>query len=220
MIFLLRLKEYAMNKYKFLLPMCAAALLYLLSVPSNVLACACCADPGEYTIHTGKPGKAETDLLRGMKFSARANLFTTAGEENIIGLGNDSENFSQTGGFANNGWKLNFKDDKGKTGTLLLPLSATMLEFKADIHDGKEGGGGGPLLYKEIRFQGMASGTGFFKSGFAAPAKYFLIFQGRGNRCHNAGDFTNWRLEINGKKADYAFYGEMATGVAKNGQKR
>ena len=52
-------------------------------------------------------------------------------------------------------------------------------------------------------------GGGFFKSGIVRPTKYTLIFQGRGNNCDNAGDFTNWRLAINGKKASYAFYGKM-----------
>jgi len=37
-----------------------------------------------------------------------------------------------------------------------------------------------------------------------------LIFQGRGNRCDNAEDFTHWRLEISGKKTSYAFFGELA----------
>jgi hypothetical protein len=37
-----------------------------------------------------------------------------------------------------------------------------------------------------------------------------LVLQGRGNGCDNAGDFGNWRLQVSGEKADYAFYGKLA----------
>ncbi|PWT83255.1 MAG: hypothetical protein C5B44_00905, partial [Acidobacteria bacterium] len=82
------------------------------------------------------------------------------------------------------------------------------------IHDGKVNGGGGPLLYKEWRFEGLVNGTGFFQPGIIAPTKYFLVLQGRGNGCDNAEDFTHWRLEITGKKAGYALYGELGKPAA------
>ncbi|MFL6337332.1 MAG: hypothetical protein ACJ754_28870 [Pyrinomonadaceae bacterium] len=70
--------------------------------------------------------------------------------------------------------------------------------------------GGGPLLYKEWRFEGQVSGTGLFKAGTAGPTKYLLVLQGRGNGCQNAEDFKYWRLQINGRRAAYSFYGELA----------
>ena len=45
---------------------------------------------------------------------------------------------------------------------LLLP--AKMWQHSADIHDGKLSPGG-PLLYKEWRFEGNVTGTGVFKVG-------------------------------------------------------
>lgn len=69
------------------------------------------------------------------------------------------------------------------------------------------------MLYKEWRFQGAVKGDGVFNHGLMAPAKYFLVFQGRGNNCDNAEDFTHWRLEITGRKARYAFYGALAKPV-------
>ncbi|MGI8641023.1 MAG: hypothetical protein ACR2MG_13900 [Pyrinomonadaceae bacterium] len=67
-----------------------------------------------------------------------------------------------------------------------------------------------PLLYKEWRFKGNVQiGNGFFQTSIVQPTTYFLVLQGRGNGCDNPEDFTHWRLEIAGKKASYAFFGEL-----------
>jgi hypothetical protein len=60
----------------------------------------------------------------------------------------------------------------------------------------------------------VQSGTGLFKAGIVNPPTYFLVFQGRGNGCDNAGDFSNWRLEINGRRAQYAFFGKLTSGTS------
>jgi hypothetical protein len=70
-----------------------------------------------------------------------------------------------------------------------------------------------PVLYKEWRFEGQVNGTGFFKDGITLRTKYVLVFQGRGNSCDGAEDFTHWQLKITGKNADYAFYGELRVPV-------
>jgi hypothetical protein len=179
----------------------------------NIFACACCAEPGAYSISVKKPEKFELDELRKIRF-ATANLFTTAaGEDNIKGISSVGENYSLNGLFQGSTWKLNLKDNKGRIGTLVLPMPTTAVAFAADIHDGKQGGAGGPLLYKEWRFKyKVQSGTGIFQMGIAPATEYFLVFQGRGNVCTQAEDFTHWRLEINGRKANYAFYGELSSG--------
>jgi hypothetical protein len=69
------------------------------------------------------------------------------------------------------------------------------------------------VLYKEWRFEGEVNATGVFKGGITAQTKYLLVFQGRGNSCDGAEDFTHWQLKITGKKADYAFYGELGAPV-------
>jgi hypothetical protein len=58
----------------------------------------------------------------------------------------------------------------------------------------------------------VQTGNGFFQSSIIKPTTYFLVLQGRGNNCDNAEDFTHWRLEITGRKADYAFFGELSSG--------
>jgi hypothetical protein len=185
-------------------------LITAFALPPQVWACACCAEDGEYDISFSKPSAYQLDLLRKVRFTQSATLFTNAaGFEAVRGLLNPRESYAFNGSFNGSLWNLVFRDGK-LPGALNLRLPARMLSYRADIHDQQRGGGGGPLLYKEWRFEGQANGTGFFKRGFAAPAKYFLVLQGRGNNCDNAEDFTHWRLEITGRKAGYSFFGELA----------
>ncbi len=198
-----------MKTYQVLLCTMIAAFLAILAVPSQALACACCTESGTYRISTQKPGTSEFDELKRIRFQT-SNLFTTeAGEDDIKGISPLGESYVLNGMFQNKTWKLTFKDDKGKSGTLTLPAPTSMVSFMADIHDGPSDGNG-PSLYKEWRFKyKAASGTGIFQKGIAPATDYFLVFQGRGNFCTQAEDFTHWRLEITGKKAGYAFYGEL-----------
>lgn len=190
-------------------------------LPLDALACACCAENGQYNISTETPDKARIAMVEEIKFSSAAELFLFS-EFDVKGLdsikaeyeANDwattPDFFSLDNVFAAKTWKLNFKTKGGKTGTLNLPMPKQMVRFAVDIHDGKTAGAGGPSLYKEWRFKGaVKSGNGFFASGIAPMTSYFLVLQGRGNNCDNAEDFKNWRLEINGKKADYAFFGKL-----------
>lgn len=145
-----------------------------------------------------------------MRFGRSAFLFLTEAdmEEDTMGISQPRKSYLVNGSIVGSAWKINFGSG-ANTGVLELPLPEKMLSFAADIHDGKLSAGGGPLLYKEWRFEGQASGTGIFKPGIAGQVKYFFVLQGRGNACDNAEDFTNWRLEIRGDKAKYAFHGRM-----------
>jgi hypothetical protein len=184
----------------------------ILFSPPNALACACCADAGTYVISTKKPTNFEFGELAKIKF-ATANLFTTpAYPEDLKGINSEGENFSLGGSLQGNLWKLNFKEEQNKSGTLNLTKPISMVAFMADLHDSKDNG----LtinLYKEWRFKyRVQSGTGIFQTGIAPATEYFLVLQGRGNACTQAEDFTHWRLEITGKRASYAFFGTLSTG--------
>ena len=88
-------------------------------------------------------------------------------------------------------------------------MPTQMTSFKADIHDNSDQGNG-PSLYKEFRFEGgVSGGTGKFRASMLRPATYLLVFQGRGNNCDNAGDFSDWHLDISGATADYSFFGKL-----------
>jgi hypothetical protein len=204
----------------------ALGLLFLLLIFQNkALGCACCAENGTYSIWTGKAEGYYLEVIDGIKFDRRADLFMTeAGFETIKGLPElekefesetwtaASSEFDLAASYKDRTWNLNLKTKSGKTGALVLPMPDEMLTFKVDIHDGRTGGGGGPLLYKEFRFKGnVRSGSGFFKSGITPRTSYFLVFKGRGNGCDNADDFTHWYLEIRGPQARYEFFGRLAS---------
>lgn len=193
--------------------------------PAAVLACACCAEPGTYFLSTYKPRTFEIDLLREVKFAPKANLYMTeAGFDMVKGLpdiAKESEieahvrtydEFDLVNGFTGRQWRFDMRSAGGKKGTLTLPMPAQMVNFKVDIHD-VEDRPNGPLLYKEYRFEGtVTSATGFLKSGAARGTTYFLVFQGRGVGCDEVSNYTHWRLEIDGPRAGYAFYGKLGSG--------
>ena len=146
--------------------------------------------------------------MKQIRLGNKAFLFLTEAdlEEDALGINDPKVQYLVTGLVVSNPWRLTFRDGS-KTGVLSLPLPQTMESFKADIHDGRRSGGGGPLLYKEWRLEGQVEGTGLFKAGIVGPTRYVLVLQGRGNGCDNPGDFKHWRLEVTGEKASYAFYG-------------
>jgi hypothetical protein len=182
----------------------------LLLTPIEVSACACCSTEGEYHKHVGKIDDYELEVMKQMRLGGKALLYMNeAGfEENAVGINDPKLQYPVSGSFVSSAWRISFRDGS-KSGVLSLSPPAQIEIFKLDIHDGRTSGGGGPLLYKEWRFEGQVEGNGLFKSGIVGPTRYFLVLQGRGNSCDNPGDFKSWRLEIKGEKARYAFYGQM-----------
>lgn len=183
--------------------------IVMVLVASTVsFACACCAERGTYQVSTMTADKYHLDLLKDMRFGTSTELYMTAGEGDIKGIaGLGDGDMSIVDAYTNNTWKLTIKSADGKTGTLLLPRPAKMTTRKIDLHDTKEGD---PILYKEFVFEGtVGSGSGVFKSGIVKPTKYTLVFQGRGNMCDNAEDFSDWNLQVVGSRAEYSFFGKM-----------
>jgi hypothetical protein len=187
----------------------------LLLLPSRVWACACCAHPGEYQMEFVKPDEFKLSVIKRIRFGTKADLWTGEADAEVAaqGLTHPADSYSLTGSLVGNVWKLTFRNGD-ESGTLDLPLPAKMLRFAADIHgELAKPGYPEPLLYKEWRFEGEVKGTGVFKAGITARTKYVLVFQGRGNSCDGAEDFSHWQLKVTGKKADYAFYGELGAPV-------
>lgn len=202
----------AWRRLLFLLAVAASVLL----LPGRALACACCSNAGDYRTGSGKPSAYELGLMKEMRFGGTAYLYQTeAGEEESgKGLAHIATTYTLGGSLVGSAWRLTFRD-ANKTGTLNLPLPLRMSKLAADIRDGQTSAGGGPLLYKEWRFEGLVKGTGIFQPGIVAATRYVLVLQGRGNACDNAEDFTHWRLQVTGRKAGYAFYGELANPKAR-----
>lgn len=195
------------------------AVLFLTSFSTITYACACCAERGTYSILTGRVASYQIDLLREMKFGKAANLYTTpASFDDIKGIKDVIKEFEKTtegefdivGAFTGSKWTLNFMTEGEQTGSLFLPRPATFTSRRIHIPDNTSNAPD-VSLYKEWTFTGgVSKGSGFFRNGIVVPAtKYTLIFQGHGNNCDNAEDFKNWRLQISGPKAEYAFFGKM-----------
>jgi hypothetical protein len=121
----------------------------------------------------------------------------------------DYQSFSLSNFFkAGNALTLTFKGESGAAGSLVLFLPRVAASFGVDMHQYPDGSAG-PILYKEWRFEGSVGGSGIFKKGLARGTKFHLILQGQGNNCLSAEDFKNWRLQIKGPRASYAFYGSL-----------
>jgi hypothetical protein len=201
-----------------------SAFVCLMSFAGNALACACCTEPGFYMNWTGKPDASTVGMLDEMKFAPKAWLqMSDAGFMIIEGLsevekefetpssGTESFDFDLVNAFTNKRWKFTLKTPGGKSGTLALPMPTRMDLYKADILE-KEDTGLGVTLYKEMRFKGFVqNGTGIFRSSIIKPTTYLLVFQGRGNACDDVSNFTDWLLQIDGKKAKYEFKGKLTT---------
>jgi hypothetical protein len=200
-------------KLRKLVAVCSLS-VFLLFPPSS-LACACCTDAGQYYLGEQDLDDYHIGLLQKVKFLA-ADLF--AGSDQSAGISFDkfgadenTNEFVIDGLFNKKTWNLNFKSLNGKKGSLRLEVPLRQTEFMVDTHDESNGTSHmGPQLYKELRFKNkVKNGTGFFREGIAKGTEYSLVLQGRGNSCTNAEDFTHWRLQINGLKADYAFWGKL-----------
>ncbi len=144
-----------------------------------------------------------------MKFQT-AELYTDAGyPETIKGISPLNTSFSVAGLLNGNAWAFDFKDDKQKAGKLDLTKPLSMVEYMVDLPDANVEGE--VKLYKEWRFEyRVQNATGIFKNGFAPSSEYFLVLQGYGNVCTSAADFTKWRLEISGRKAEFSFFGNLS----------
>jgi hypothetical protein len=190
------------------------ALIVLLPVlsasPSTPFMCACCAESGEWFERTARLQDYEIAELRNVEFGRTAKIYLTAAEyDSVKGLSLEYESFQLTGLLKPSlTLTLTFKGERGETGSLVLPLPKVATQFGADLHDAPEGSAG-PILYKEWRFAGVPTGSGFFRAGITRGTKFHLILQGRGNNCLSSTDFSNWRLDIEGPRADYAFYGSL-----------
>ena len=201
--------------------------LFIAASPVASFACACCAEPGTYFLSTYKPREFELGLLKEFRFDTKAKLYMTeAGFDMVKGLDDISkesemeasvrayDEFDLINGFTGRQWRFEMRSAGGKKGVLTLPLPAQMVNYKVDIHD-QESRPNGPLLYKEYRFKGtVSSATGIFRSGSVRGTTFFLVFQGRGVGCDEVSNYTHWRLEVDGPRSGYAFYGKLSSADA------
>lgn len=194
------------------------AVVTVLLGSSSAFACACCVEAGYYEFTRAKPDAYFLGILGDLDLDGPAQLYmSVAGFDGIKGLDDLAKDdaagkdvgLDVSESFAGRTWNLNVKTASGRSGTLVLPMPAVFTRYKADLHDAPDTGLG-VGLYKEIVLKGTVSrGTGIFRSANAKPTSYSLVFQGRGNGCDSSSDYTHWRLELDGRSAEYAFFGKV-----------
>ncbi|HLO84679.1 MAG TPA: hypothetical protein VK203_06650 [Nostocaceae cyanobacterium] len=183
-----------------------SALTMSLIFPAKVYACACCADAGTREERTDKLNSYDVQIINSLKFATSAKIRQTPRGENV-GVTSNSTNYNLTITKSQGRWNLNFKDAKGKTGTLTFTLPANGVYFKNDSRESRQGQP--VILYKEIRLEGKVSGNGIFAKGITPDTKLRLVLQGKGNNCNSAEDFKTWNLQVLGSRANYSFYGNF-----------
>ena len=203
---------FSRNKVTVWLSVCS---LFLLS--SSAFACACCVERGYYSLTTSRPDTQYLSILEDMKFAGPAEFYmTVAGFDGTKGLGvlekdeaaGKSIALDVVESFAGKVWTFNVKTESGRSGSLTLPMPATMRQLKVDID--RVDTGLGASLYKELSVNGrVRRATGIFATG-NRNTRYMLLLQGRGNGCDSSSDYTDWRLELEGPRAQYAFFGKLS----------
>jgi hypothetical protein len=180
-------------------------LLALAAFPSSVYACACCANAGEWSQTPQKISNFDFTEINRLKFSPNVKIYQSPSGENP-GVASNSVNYTLSLSKKQRVWNFLFRDEKGKTGTLTLTIPNGGTSFKTDLYDNKRGGGGGPLLYKELRLEGRVTGNGIFSQGITPDTRFRLILQGRGGNCMSAEEFKTWNLQVLGSRANFSFY--------------
>jgi len=179
---------------------------------TEILACACCAERGHYSISVSKPDSFVLEVINQLKFSS-ANLYADAGyPDNITGISPLHEDYSSIKtDFAEGAWNFTFRRGGSEVGSIRLAKPLAMVSYMVDLEASDEEK---PMvsLYKEWRFKyKVIEASGIFKDGIDKNTKYFLVLRGNGNLCADPSNFNKYRLEISGRKANYSFFGSLST---------
>ncbi|MBA2402261.1 MAG: hypothetical protein H0V72_26915 [Bradyrhizobium sp.] len=178
---------------------------------SAALACACCTNEGQRNVATVALDSGKRQEIESLRFGGKATLFVGEGDvEGKEGITTPSGTYKLSANWLEDRLVLSFRDAAGHTGTLVLAHPRTVSVFEVDPRD-RPDRGHGPTLYKELKLSAPAAGSGVFAPGIAPRQILTLIFQGGGNSCTSAIDFTHWTLVMQGPKANYTFYGDLVT---------
>jgi hypothetical protein len=187
----------------------AINLIIGLMLPGKSLACACCAEVGQWYERSSSIDNLELSQIQSLKFSPVAQLYlTTPGFDVVKGLSSNSEKYTVSLSKNQRTWNLKFKDELGKIGNLTFKIPTKAIFFATDAATRTSiESNGEPILYKEVRMEGRVSGNGIFAKGMGSDTKFRLVLQGKGNECMNTEDFATWNLQIFGSRASMSFYG-------------
>jgi hypothetical protein len=185
-----------------------AALLQ--SHASPALACACCSSEGQRNVGIVALDSSRRETVESLHFSGKAMLFTgEADAESVKGITTPSTDYDVAATWQDNRLMLSFRDKQGRSGTLSLARPTSISVFEVDPRS-RSSSSGDPVLYKEWKLSGQASGSGVFQPGGAPGHILTLILHGNGNSCTSAADFSHWTLVMQGPKANFSLFGDLA----------
>jgi hypothetical protein len=179
---------------------------------TDASACACCTEPGYRNVTTRPLDSYKRGEIQRLRFARKAQVFVDAGGlESLRGARGLSEDYQLQATQRDTAMTLDFRDEKGRTGTLVLALPESLSVFEIDPREGVGHSGSGPMLYKEWRLTGPAAGTGVFAKAAGPGQKLTLILHGGGLACTGAEDFRAWTLVLFGSKAEFSLFGQLET---------
>jgi hypothetical protein len=188
----------------------AVAATIVFTAAGDVFACACCSNKGQRNVNVDALDQSKRALLEELRFADRAELFLgEADPDSVEGIANPSSSYVLEAVWEGNRIVFTLNDEKGGTGTLALPLPGKISLFEVDPRDGPDAGTG-PSLYKEWKVSAKPIATGAFAPAAASGHTLTLIVQGSGNSCPSASDFGYWTLVMQGPKANYSLFGDLA----------
>lgn len=197
-------------------PAFIVALFVVSAWAGTAMACACCTEPGARFTAARPVDGFVGEVLASIAPIPTAHLYRDARDwdDAVVGLANPnrSTRYQVSLSRADGAWVFSFRDDKGAAGRLTVRANDTVETFAVDTApDGRDRGpdGHGPELYKEWRLRGPVTGDGMFALRTRALNHATIILHGRGLGCTDAGQFTNWTLDVAGPTARYRFFGPL-----------
>jgi hypothetical protein len=172
-------------------------------------ACACCANPGQFSdITASKPDDYDSQLLDHIVFGPTATLFTgEADTSDVSGLKATADAFdlevTKTAGM----WTMSFSDAGKPAGTLSFRIDGRLQKRAMDPRAATPKPGAMITLNKDWTLTSPVAVTGMFDKRATNVA---LILHGRGNSCTSVEDFTHWTAVVGGNGFSFHFYGDLS----------
>ena len=172
--------------------------------PGALIACACCADPGERSLIEHAIHYAG-DVPSAMSRAKEAHLFTTECYMDCVeGIDPADDFYDLQVTTEDNSLSLTLNGENG-AGVLYLSLPATFTQFKVDTEPHLRPN---TTLYVERRFTVSIDGTDAFETSSALVGE--LVLSGVGNHCEDATFATHWSLSVDAASANYRLFGSLA----------
>lgn len=175
-------------------------------------ACACCSDTGQRYVATADIQDYQQAEVDRMRFGTKAELFLGSADTSDvpdIGIANPDSSYTMATKRDGKTVTFDFTGSAGQRGSLSMVLPVKVSFFEVDTRETPDTGLG-PPIYKEWKFTADPKASGDFAGGAGEGQHLTLILQGHGNNCVSAEDFTHWTLVMEGPKANYLLFGELA----------